>query len=340
MKFLFVLFIILALYMTTIKKSSFTSGPKMSAQDIIKIQLKELQKNDSKNSGIRIAYLFASPANKKKTGPYNKFKRMVYSESYKHLLGSKSWKIKPGSIQKTDKQYSVLVDVVSSYDNQTYTYLFTLSRQYNYQHKKPLYDRYSNMYLDNYWRTDSVELVQISEGFRGLKNIYGESLQPCRKKMSNDQKGSWNDRGYCDETGGGVHQICVNVDKTHQFSKNTGQGNWSDGRKGKNHCMCLGAWSLYKAKQDQGKTKRTSNELHCESIMDDAFDEKYVGNWNTWNGNELSDQIVNGVNHLMNQCYQRGTKKQKKHLQGLYKNLTKDRQEFHSTNTYKRFTRE
>jgi len=338
MKFVFVLFIIFVIYMTTKSKSYFTSGPKMSARDIIKIQLKELQKNDVKNSGIRTAYFFSSPDNKKQTGPYKKFERMVYSEVYKHLLRSKSWKIKQGSIQKTDKKYSVLVEIVSSYDNQTYTYLFELSRQYNYLKQKPLYDRYSKMYLDNYWRTDSVKLVQISEGFRGLKNIYGESLQPCRKNMSNDQKGSWNDKGYCDETGGGVHQICVDVDKTDKFSKNTGQGDWSDGRKGKHHCMCLGAWSLYKAKQDQGETTRTRNELHCESIMDDAFDEKYVGNWNTWNGNELPDQIVNGVNHLMEQCYQQGKKKQKKHLQGLYKNLTKDRKEFHSTDTYQRYT--
>lgn len=334
MKFLFVLFIILVLYMTTKRKSHFTSGPKMSAQDIIRIQLKDLQNNNVKNSGVRTAYLFASPANKKQTGPYKKFERMVYSEVYKHLIKSKSWKIKHTSIQKTDRTYSVLVDVVSSYDNQTYTYLFELSRQYDHQKQKPLYDRYSKMYLDNYWRTDSVQLV---EGFQGLKNIYGETLRPCRKKNSNDQRGSWNDKGYCDETGGGVHQICVDVDKTDKFSKNTGQGNWSDGRKGNNHCMCLGAWSLYKAKQDKKKTTKTTNELHCESIMDDAFDEKYVGNWNTWNGNELSDQIVNGVNHLMDQCYQQGTKKQKRHLQGLYRNLTKDREEFHSTDTYQKY---
>tara|TARA_B100000700_G_C14885484_1_gene780122 strand:+ start:845 stop:1075 length:231 start_codon:yes stop_codon:yes gene_type:complete len=45
------------------------------------------------------------------------------------------------------------------------------------------------------------------------------------------------------------------------------------------------------------------NELKCESIMDDSLDESYVGKWNRWNGHELPDQIVHGVNELYEQCY-------------------------------------
>ena len=76
---------------------------------------------------------------------------------------------------------------------------------------------------------------ESSGGKRELLNIYGEPLQPCRPEGSSDTRGSWNSNGYCDETGGGVHQICVEVDKTPDFSHNTGQGRWSDGRAGKNH---------------------------------------------------------------------------------------------------------
>jgi hypothetical protein len=78
--------------------------------------------------------------------------------------------------------------------------------------------------------------------------------------------------------------------------------------------MCLGAWALYKAKQDKGIIKKTMDELQCESIMDDALESKYIDNWNTWNGNELDDQIVSGVNHLIYQCYKKGNKSQKKTL--------------------------
>ena len=174
----------------------------------------------------------------------------------------------------------------------------------------------------------------IKEGTtNGLLNIYDEPLEQCRTKGSNDIEGSWND-GYCDEIGGGVHQICLDVDKTNDFSKNTGQGPWSDKRQGKNHCMCLGAWSLYKARQDKGEIPKTTNELHCNSIMDDAFKKKYVDKWNTWNGHELENQIVNGVNHLMDQCYKQGNDIQKQNLKEKYIKLTKHRDEFKDTVTF------
>lgn len=154
-----------------------------------------------------------------------------------------------------------------------------------------------------------------------LLNIYGEPLQPCRSDGSSDTRGSWNSNGYCDETGGGVHQICVEVNKTPDFSYNTGQGRWSDGRRGKNHCMCLGAWALYKARQERGKIPETNDELQCESIMDDALDSGYVNKWNTWNGNELPDQIVQGVEALYDQCYEKANDTQKENLQTLYDEL-------------------
>ena len=169
-------------------------------------------------------------------------------------------------------------------------------------------------------------------------NIYGEPLKSCRKKNNNyDNRGSWDNYGYCSEIDGGVHQICVNVDKTNNFSRNTGQSNWSNNRKGKNHCMCLGAWSLYKAKQDKNIIPLTYDELNCESIMDIALSDKYINNWNSWNGNELPYQIVNGVNHIMNQCYKKGNKKQRKYLKKKYKKFTKNKKYFNKTKTYRKY---
>ena len=175
---------------------------------------------------------------------------------------------------------------------------------------------------------------------QSLLNIYGEPLQPCRSKGSKDRRGSWNSNGYCDEIGGGVHQICVDVNQTEKFSESTGQGPWSEGRKDKNHCMCLGAWALYKARQNRGEISTTDQELLCDSIMDDALHERYVDNWNTWNGNELNDQIVEGVNELIEQCHENAEKQtQKTHLQNLYLNLTESKPEFHKTSTYLKFSR-
>ena len=298
----------------------------MPARQIIKIQMDTLKQG---NDGIRVAYKFASPMNKSSTGPYKRFKNMVQNDLYKHLVGNKAWKFIPKSIDKTMYKYKAIVEVVSGFDQLKYRYKFTLSKQYDWGRKRPLYDRFEKMYLDGYWRTDSVELVQ--GGGNPLFNIYGEPLLACRSEGSSDMLGSWNHEGLCNETGGGVHQICVDVNKTPGFSSSTGQGDWSDGRKGKNHCMCLGAWALYKARQDLGEIPHTEDELKCSAIMDHALSEKYISKWNTWNGNEVPNQIVSGVNSLVEQCYRKGNTKQKQKLKQLYYNLTEDKPEFNKS---------
>ena len=170
----------------------------------------------------------------------------------------------------------------------------------------------------------------------GLKNIYGEPLQKCREDPD-DTQGSWDSKGFCSEKGGGVHQICFDVTPERQdFSSQTGQSDWSKGRVGRNHCMCLGAWSLYKAKQARGMIDETSDELNCDAIPAMSLSDGYVKNWNTWNGNELDDQVVDGVNTLTDQCYDKGNTTQKEYLKGLYTKLTTDRDEFHDTDTYKK----
>ena len=165
-----------------------------------------------------------------------------------------------------------------------------------------------------------------------LKNIYGEPLKKCQK-FNDDKSGSWDNGGYCSERGGGVHQICFDVkDETKDFSSETGQSDWSNERIDKNHCMCLGAWALYKA-----KNKGTGEELLCEAIPEMSLSSGYIDNWNTWNGNELPNQIVDGVNSLMEQCYRKGNESQKKYLKNKYYNLTNSRPEFYGTEIYNKY---
>ena len=77
--------------------------------------------------------------------------------------------------------------------------------------------------------------------------------------------------------------------------------------------MCLGAWALYKAKNEG-----TDNELVCDSIPEMALNIEYVNKWNTWNGNELSHQIIKGVDSKVKQCYD---KKKSDHLKQKYDKL-------------------
>lgn len=152
-------------------------------------------------------------------------------------------------------------------------------------------------------------------------NVYGEKLMPCEPTQPTEGSQV---NGTCSELGGGVHQICFDVnDETQNFSEDTGQSSWSEERKGKNHCMCLGAWALYKARQDAGEIASTSSELKCESIPSVAFSEEYVGKWNSWNGNELPGQIKNGVVALYNQCkaQAKGDTKKLAALNSYYKKL-------------------
>ena len=161
-----------------------------------------------------------------------------------------------------------------------------------------------------------------SSGHEELKNIYGEPLQTCK---TGEKPGSWDSEGYCSEIGGGVHQICMNVTEgSSDFSEQTGQGNWSEYRIGNNHCLCLGAWALYKA-----KGRGDGNELVCDSIPEMSLNIDYVDNWNTWNGIEHlkkdgkpNDQIIDGVDSLVEQCYNDGkNKKNKEYLRSKYDNL-------------------
>ncbi len=141
-----------------------------------------------------------------------------------------------------------------------------------------------------------------------LKNIYGEPLKTCK---TGDSPGSWDSEGYCSERGGGVHQICMEVTPERgDFSTQTEQGPWSQDRVGNNHCMCLGAWALYKA-----KGKGDGNELQCESIPDYSLSPEYINKWNTWNNHEISDQIKNGVDSMVQQCY---NKKNSQYLKDKY----------------------
>ena len=95
--------------------------------------------------------------------------------------------------------------------------------------------------------------------------------------------------------------------------------------------MCLGAWALYKSRQKQNQLSKTTNELKCEAIPEVSLTKEYIDTWNTWNGNELPNQIVDGVNDLVKQCYQKAkTKQQKQFLKQKYMDLIRGRNEFPS----------
>ena len=88
------IFFIIIFYFGPLNAELIKPNIKLDPFDVVKIQLKALKNNDEKDQGIKQTWLFAHPDNKKMTGPYNRFRIMIYGEQYKHLINHSSHKIK------------------------------------------------------------------------------------------------------------------------------------------------------------------------------------------------------------------------------------------------------
>ena len=177
--------------------------------------------------------------------------------------------------------------------------------------------------------------IEFMERFsNNLLNIYDEPLQKCG--LNNMNNGSWDIDGKCSELDGGVHQICIkNIsNNTKNFSESTGQSDWSEKRGKNNHCVCLGAWSLYNSK-NKNKEK---NILKCDAIPKVALTNKYVSKfsegWNKWNGLEIKGQIKNGIESLVENCYN-GDDSKSNNLRKNYCNFAKSNKDLNTEILYK-----
>lgn len=180
---------------------------------------------------------------------------------------------------------------------------------------------------------------KIKEAMNGggqMLNIYDEPLVACGNE--NMSSGSWDNEGKCSELGGAVHQICVRkiAKNTPGFSQITGQPNWSDKRGEDNHCVCLGAWSLYNAKLNT--ENKDKNVLKCDAIPKNSLSKDYVSKfsegWNKWNGLEFDNQILDGVDSLMKNCYKPDSKKSK-NLKKNYCKFASEIKSLQDSKTYK-----
>ena len=89
LKFLKLFVIILFLNQNSAKADFVKPNNKIKPDEVIKIQLKSLMKNDvpSKDNGIKQTWEFAHPNNQRFTGPLDNFTKMIKGDSYKMLIG-------------------------------------------------------------------------------------------------------------------------------------------------------------------------------------------------------------------------------------------------------------
>ena len=147
MKFFLITLFATAILNTNKAISDVLPNDLFSSIEVVELQMSSLQTNTKNNdSGIYQCWLFAHPDNKRYTGPFNNFKRMISDTSYKVLLNSTKFKIKLLEENKNNAKYSVNVD---AYDNKRYNLTWLLERASISQNCK------------NCWMTTSVTQPQF-----------------------------------------------------------------------------------------------------------------------------------------------------------------------------------
>ena len=81
--------IVFFLNQNSVKADFVKPNSRINPDEVIKIQLKSLMKNDvpSEDNGIKQTWEFAHPSNQRFTGPLDNFTKMIKGDSYKMLIG-------------------------------------------------------------------------------------------------------------------------------------------------------------------------------------------------------------------------------------------------------------
>ena len=121
-----------------------TPEQSLAPERVVAVQLDGLATNDEpfENAGIGVAYNFASPANRRATGPFDRFVRMVTGPRYAPMVDHVEATTGPMERDGTRAEQRV---TLTGPDGRTETYRFGLSN-----------DRTGE--LDGCWLTDSVML--------------------------------------------------------------------------------------------------------------------------------------------------------------------------------------
>ena len=95
--------------------------------DVLMIQLNSLKNNNNpyKDAGIEQTWEFAHPINKTATGPLERFKQMIYSDSYKILISHEN--NKTIILKETNNKFVYKVYILSK-DKKKYYYVWQIEK--------------------------------------------------------------------------------------------------------------------------------------------------------------------------------------------------------------------
>ena len=121
--------------------------PKLKPNDVVRLQLLAMQQNDESDIGIEVTFRFASPANKKQTGPLQRFIKLVRNPSYRPLLNHTNATFLDLTVED---DFAVQEVVITTSNGERIGYRFRLTIQ-----KGPVYP--------GCWMTDSVVPFKVME---------------------------------------------------------------------------------------------------------------------------------------------------------------------------------
>ena len=132
-------------------------NPSLAPGEVVRIQLSALAKNDSPrlDAGIEITFRFASPDNRKTTGPLPRFIELVKNPVYAPMIDHKSAEY--GDAFEQDDHVLVPVMLTGSDDGKA-AYIFVLGEQ-NFEG------------CMGCWMTESVFRVRVDEAERKSRAI-------------------------------------------------------------------------------------------------------------------------------------------------------------------------
>jgi hypothetical protein len=118
--------------------------PSYGPDEVVSLQLDALADNDDpvEDAGIKTAYNFASPANRRATGPLDRFVRMVEGPRYAPMIDHVE--AVTGPVERDGDRATQRVTLTGP-DGRTVTYAFGLSR-------------HDGGDLDGCWLTDTVTI--------------------------------------------------------------------------------------------------------------------------------------------------------------------------------------
>ena len=108
--------------------SELKPDPKYSPADVVGFQMNALKNNNTpyQDAGIELTFRFASPQNKKSTGPLERFKLLFKNDDYAPMLNHISLEI--GPVNYSEGSADVPIYIISN-AGQKILYLFRLDKQ-------------------------------------------------------------------------------------------------------------------------------------------------------------------------------------------------------------------